>query len=68
MDPEVLARIFEPFFSTKGAGQGAGLGLSISRRIAAEHGGALEVSSSAGEGTTFTLTLPIQGTDHATQT
>jgi signal transduction histidine kinase len=65
--PELLPRIFEPFFSTKGAGKGAGLGLSISRRIANEHGGSLEVESSPGQGTTFTLTLPVRDADHAAQ-
>ena len=65
---ETLARIFEPFFSTKGAGKGSGLGLSISRRIANEHGGSLEVASSAEAGTTFTLTLPIQDGTRASQT
>ena len=59
--PDVRARIFQPFFTTKGAGKGSGLGLSISRRIVAEHGGSLELSSEPGQGTTFTVTLPFQG-------
>jgi signal transduction histidine kinase len=67
MPAEVQQQIFEPFFSTKGAGQGAGLGLSISRRVAAEHGGSLEVHSASGAGTTFTLTLPVGGSDRAPQ-
>ena len=67
MDAELQVQIFEPFFSTKGAGKGAGLGLSISRRIAAEHGGALEVVSAEGQGATFTLRLPVQGADRAAQ-
>jgi signal transduction histidine kinase len=58
--PEVRARLFEPFFSTKEAGRGTGLGLSICRRIAAEHGGRVEVESEAGAGTTFTVVLPAQ--------
>jgi len=57
--PEVLPRVFDPFFSTKGAGHGTGLGLSISQRIVDDHGGSLEVSSNAGMGSEFTLRLPI---------
>ena len=63
---DVRARIFQPFFTTKGAGRGSGLGLSISRRIVTEHGGSLELSSEPGQGTTFTVTLPLQGEDRAT--
>jgi len=50
-----LERIFEPYYTTKPGG--TGLGLAIARRIAEEHGGALEASSRAGEGATFTLRL-----------
>ncbi len=64
--PDVRARIFQPFFTTKSAGKGSGLGLSISRRIVTEHGGSLEVSSEPGEGTTFTVTLPLQDDDRET--
>ncbi len=56
--PEVRARLFEPFFTTKGAGRGTGLGLSVSRRIAQEHGGSLELEPGSGRGTRFTLWLP----------
>jgi signal transduction histidine kinase len=58
MAPEVQARIFEPFFSTKPAGQGTGLGLSVSYGIIEAHGGRIEVRSSAGEGATFLISLP----------
>lgn len=57
---EHLDRIFEPFFSTKGAGDGTGLGLSIARRIVDHHGGELRASSVLGEGTTFELVLPLR--------
>ncbi|HZZ86370.1 MAG TPA: ATP-binding protein [Anaeromyxobacteraceae bacterium] len=60
MDPEVRGRIFEPFFSTKPDGQGAGLGLSIVQGIVQRHGGALSVESEAGAGSAFTVMLPKQ--------
>ncbi len=55
--PEVLAHIFEPFFSTKP--QGSGLGLAISQKIVAQHGGTLTVHSLPEHGTTFRLRLPV---------
>jgi CheY-like chemotaxis protein len=58
IDPQYLATIFEPFVTTKPVGQGTGLGLSTARAIAVAHGGTLEVSSTPGEGATFTLSLP----------
>lgn len=58
MTPEVLARLFEPYFSTKGFGKGAGLGLSIANHIVVEHGGWMEVESQHGEGTRFHVYLP----------
>ena len=58
--PEVLARIFEPFFSTKPAGRGSGLGLSISQRIVREHGGRIELESEAGRGTCARIWLPLR--------
>ena len=57
--PEVMDKLFQPFFTTKEAGRGTGLGLSMSRQIARAHGGDLSVESRVGAGTTFTLTLPI---------
>ncbi len=55
---DTLDRIFEPFFTSKGRDQGTGLGLSISHRIVEEHGGRIDVESTVGEGTCFTVSLP----------
>jgi len=57
---EAIARIFEPFFSTK-MEKGTGLGLWVSHGIVQAHGGTLKVRSRPGQGTTFTITLPIAG-------
>lgn len=70
MPPEVLARVGEPFFTTKDAGKGTGLGLSLARRFAGRAGGALHIASRAGEGTIVTLWLreaagPPPATDSA---
>jgi signal transduction histidine kinase len=56
--PEVLARIWEPFFTTKGEGKGSGIGLSSVRGIAAAHGGFVLVDTQVGRGTTFRVFLP----------
>jgi signal transduction histidine kinase len=57
--PEHLGKIFEPFYSTKSSGDGTGLGLSISYRIVRNHGGRIEVDSKIGEGSTFSVILPV---------
>jgi two-component system NtrC family sensor kinase len=61
MPPDVLSKMFEPFFTTKEHGRGLGLGLAISRNIVERHAGKIAVTSEPGHGTTFLITLPIQG-------
>ena len=58
--PEVLPKIFDPFFSTKEIGKGTGLGLSISYKIIQQHGGRIDVKSQPGKGTRFTVRLPLK--------
>lgn len=61
MSADVQQQIFNPFFTTKPIGQGTGLGLAISYQIVAErHGGKLECQSTLGEGTTFTIAIPLK--------
>jgi signal transduction histidine kinase len=54
-----IDRIFEPFFTTKEAGQGNGLGLMVCKGIVSDHGGSISVRSAPGDGTEFSITLPI---------
>jgi two-component system NtrC family sensor kinase len=58
--PEVLPKIFDPFFSTKEIGKGTGLGLSISYKIVQQHGGRINVESQPGAGTKFTVWFPLK--------
>ncbi len=59
--PAVLERMFDAFFTTKGVGDGTGLGLSLVHGIVADFGGAIDVATQAGLGTTFTVWLPAAG-------
>jgi PAS domain S-box-containing protein len=61
ISPHLLPRIFQPFFTTKEAGKGTGLGLPIVQRVAQEAGGFIEVDSVLNQGTTFHLYLPLAG-------
>jgi len=60
-----IERIFDPFFSTKPTGEGTGLGLSVSYGIIKNHGGHVDVESEPGQGTTFTVKLPMPHTQEA---
>jgi signal transduction histidine kinase len=57
--PEHLQKVFDPFFTTKPVGDGTGLGLSITHGIVERHCGTIEVESILGQGSTFTITIPI---------
>ena len=59
MSPEVKAKIYDPFFTTKDVGEGTGLGLSIVFKIIEVHYGTIEVISEVDKGTEFVITLPI---------
>jgi signal transduction histidine kinase len=58
IEPRFVHRIFDPFFTTRPVGEGMGLGLHVSKQIVETHGGRIEVSSQAGQGTCFTVALP----------
>lgn len=60
MDREQIQRIFEPFYTTKAAAKGAGLGLALSYNTMQRHGGTIRVESKVGEGTTFIVSIPLR--------
>jgi nitrogen-specific signal transduction histidine kinase/ActR/RegA family two-component response regulator len=61
ISPEAISRIFDPYFTTKGPGEGSGMGLAIAHGIVESYGGKITVESRLGKGTTFTLYLPATG-------
>jgi signal transduction histidine kinase len=60
IEPSHMEKLFQPMFTTKDIGHGTGLGLTICQAIIKEHGGEIEVKSSVGEGTTFSIVLPAE--------
>ncbi len=63
ISPEHLPKIFDPFYTTKGVGKGVGLGLAVVYGIVEAHRGEIDVESLKGKGTTFRMTLPLDGID-----
>ncbi len=59
MSPQIMERIFDPYFTTKNQGEGTGLGLAIVHGIVTAHGGVIQVQSSPGKGSTFEILLPV---------
>ncbi len=65
--PEILHQIMDPFFTTKRSYGGTGLGLSVSAGIVKEHNGSLRFSSNQAEGTTATVTFPLEAEKKKTE-
>jgi two-component system NtrC family sensor kinase len=55
-----IPKIFDPYFTTKQSKSGTGLGLYITRKVVEDHSGSIKVDSAPGQGTTFTIRLPLQ--------
>jgi PAS domain S-box-containing protein len=64
IDPAIIDLIFDPFFTTKGLGEGTGLGLSVLHGIVSSHGGCINVESTPGKGTKFTILIPVLETEY----
>jgi signal transduction histidine kinase len=64
---ENLGKVFDPFFTTKEVGAGTGLGLSIAYGIVQQHMGSIAVESRVGEGTRFTIRLPLKAPEGSTR-
>ena len=60
MPPEIVEKVFTPFFTTKPAGKGTGLGLAMSADIVREHGGTIQVNTEPGAFTEMVIDLPLQ--------
>jgi signal transduction histidine kinase len=60
IEHDVIDRIWDPFFTTKEVGKGVGLGLALSYNIVKRHGGEISVTSTVGEGSQFTVKLPVR--------
>jgi signal transduction histidine kinase/DNA-binding response OmpR family regulator len=68
MRPEVLEKVFEPFYTTKPRGVGTGLGLSIAKKIIGRHAGTIDVTSGEGRGTSFRIEIPVSPEEPAVET
>ena len=65
ISPDHLSNIFDPFFTTKAGGAGTGLGLAVVKKVIKAHNGRVRVDSELGQGTSFTIDLPVGSMAHA---